>query len=195
MNINEKMRLNESYVCYDYDINPEYQIKAKNLIYDYNNTRPDEKEKRKEILKNLIGTYNENVIIEPSFRCDYGFNIHFKGFALINYNCVMLDTSPIYIGNNVFIAPGCVLSCAGHTIDKNERNSLINTSSPINIEDNVWLGANVTVCPGITIGEGSIIGAGSVVNKDIPSGVVAVGNPCKVLRKITDKDKLQEGLI
>ena len=102
----------------------------------------------------------------------------------------MLDTSPIHIGADVFIGPGTCLTCAGHAIDPTERAMGIGTSKPITLEKGVWLGANCTVCGGVTIGEGSIIGAGSVVTKDIPPGVIAVGNPCKVMRKITEEDKL-----
>ena len=102
----------------------------------------------------------------------------------------MLDTSPIHIGADVFIGPGTCLACAGHAIDPTERAMGIGNSKPITLETGVWLGANCTVCGGVTIGEGSIIGAGSVVTKDIPAGVIAVGNPCKVMRKITEEDKL-----
>ena len=101
---------------------------------------------------------------------------------------MILDTSPVYIGANVFIAPGVCLACAGHAILPMQRADGIGTSKPITIKDDVWIGANVTVCGGVTIGNGSIIGAGSVVNKDIPAGVIAVGNPCRVLREITEKD-------
>ena len=108
----------------------------------------------------------------------------------MNYNCVILDTSPVNIGEGVFIAPGVVLACAGHAIDPEQRASGIGSSAPITIEDEVWIGANATVIGGVTIGKGSIIGAGSVVTRDIPGGVIAYGNPCKVRRKITDKDKI-----
>lgn len=128
--------------------------------------------------------------IEPMFRCDYGFNIHTEGLVFINYNCVMLDTSPIYIGENAFIGPGTCLACAGHAIDAKERGMGVGTSKPITLEKDVWLGANCTVCGGVTIGQGSVIGAGSVVTKDIPPGVIAVGNPCKVLRPITEDDRI-----
>ena len=152
--------------------------------------RPSEEEKKSSILKELLGTYNPLVFIKPNFQCDYGFNIHMKGLALINHNCVILDTSPVYIGENVFIAPGVCIACAGHAIFPEQRANGILTSKPIHIGDEVWIGANVTICGGITIGKGSIIGAGSVVNKDIPAGVIAVGNPCKVLREITEEDQI-----
>ena len=150
----------------------------------------DENEKRSTILQELFGTCSPLTFIEPNFKCDYGFNIHTEGLTFINYNCVMLDTSPIHIGADVFIGPGTCLACAGHAIDPTERAMGIGTSKPITLEKGVWIGANCTVCGGVTIGEGSIIGAGSVVTKDIPPGVIAVGNPCKVMRKITEEDKL-----
>lgn len=123
--------------------------------------------------------------IEPSFHCDYGFNIHTHGLAVINYNCVILDTSLVHIGSGAFIAPGVCLACAGHAIDPDQRSHGIGTSAPITLEDNVRIGANATVCGGVTIG------ADSVVTHDIPAGVIAAGVPCKVIRPITEKDKIK----
>lgn len=191
MTFEEIMKTDNSYLA---KYNPNYdslQANARELCYEFNNTRPSDSKKRMEIIKKLFGSCPCDIAIESSFRCDYGFNIHAKGFALINYNCVILDTSPVYIGKNVFIAPNVCISCAGHALIPEQRvNDALDTSSPITIEDNVWIGANTTVCGGVTIGEGSVIGAGSVVNKNIPAGVIAVGNPCKVLRKITEADRL-----
>ena len=123
--------------------------------------------------------------IEPSFHYDYGFNIHTHGLAVINYNCVILDTSLVHIGSGAFIAPGVCLACAGHAIDPDQRSHGIGTSAPITLEDNVWIGANATVCGGVTIG------AGSVGTHDIPAGVIAAGVPCKVIRPITEKAKIK----
>lgn len=110
--------------------------------------------------------------------------------TVINYNCVILDTSPVHIGAGAFIAPGVCLSCAGHSIDAEQRSTGISTSQPITLEDDVWLGANVVVCGGVTIGKGSVIGAGSVVTRDIPAGVVAAGVPCRPIRSVTPEDKI-----
>lgn len=151
---------------------------AKQLCWEYNQTSPNEQDKRQAILQKLY------------FHCDYGFNIHTHGLTVINYNCVILDTSPVNIGAGAFIAPGVCLACAGHSVDAEQRSCGICTSAPITLEDNVWIGANATVCGGVTIGEGSVIGAGSVVTHDIPPGVVAVGTPCKVIRSVTEKDKI-----
>ena len=190
MTVKEKIQSKNGYISKHEAVDPSLKIKAQNLTWEFNNTRPDENEKRSEILQELFGTCSPLTFIEPTFKCDYGFNIHTEGLTIINYNCVMLDTSPIHIGVNAFIGPGTCLTCAVHAIDPTERGMGIGTSKPITLEKDVWLGANCTVCGGVTIGEGSIIGAGSVVTKDIPAGVIAVGNPCKVMRKITEEDKL-----
>ncbi len=191
MNPLEIMKQNKAYAN-GYENTPmEKQEYAKELCWEYNQTSPKERDKRIKILKELFGTCSDTVNVEPIFRCDYGFNIHLHGFAFINYNCVILDNSPVNIGNGVFIAPGVCIACSGHAIHPEQRAEGIGTSAPITIEDNVWIGANSTVCGGVTIGEGSIIGAGSVVNKDIPAGVIAVGSPCKVIREITEKDKIK----
>lgn len=186
----EMIKQDKPYCCSDFNLPHDEQITAKNLCLEFNNTPADNEEKRKEILSKLLGTFDENAVINPVFNCDYGFNIHLHGFVLINYNCTILDTSPVHIGNRCFIAPGVCISAASHPIIAEQRNKGILISKPIHIEDDVWIGANVTVCGGVTIGKGSVIGAGSVVVKDIPAGVVAVGNPCRVMRKITEQDKV-----
>lgn len=165
----------------------EIQYNTKCLIHRYNNTSPDEEELRKEILKELLQSDNDRVFIEPPFHCDYGFNIHFEGFAFVNYNCTILDTAPVYIGADTFIAPGVCIACAGHGVHPSER-MILETAKPIHIGKKVWIGANAVILPGVHIGDGSIIGAGSVVNKDIPENVIAAGNPCRVIREITEAD-------
>lgn len=178
---------------YDHDnlkIPREFKSNAARICWEYNQSAPDEDEKRGQLLQQLFGTCHPLTFIQPSFRCDYGFNIHTHGLAVINYNCVILDTSPVHIGANAFIAPGVCISCAGHSIDAAQRASGITTSRPITLEDDVWIGANCVICGGVTIGKGSVIGAGSVVTKDIPAGVVAAGVPCKVIRPITEKDRI-----
>ena len=190
MTVREKIQSKNGYFSRHDAMDPSLKEKAQELLYEYNNTRPSENEKRSNILKELFGTCSPLTFVEPNFKCDYGFNIHTDGLVFINYNCVMLDTSPIHIGKNTFIGPGTCLSCAGHAIHPLERGQGIGTSKPITIQEDVWIGANSTICSGVTIGKGSIIGAGSVVTKDIPQGVIAVGNPCKVMRKITEGDKL-----
>lgn len=189
MNFLEKMKANQPYI-YKYDeADPDLKTKARNLLWEFNHAKPDDDERKQEIIRELFGSSTPLTFIEPTFRCDYGFNIHFSGMAFVNYNCVMLDTSPIHIGKSVFVGPGTCLACAGHAIDAEQRAEGIGDSKPITIKDGVWLGANCTIVGGVTIGEGSIIGAGSVVTKDIPAGVIAVGNPCRVVREITEEDK------
>lgn len=191
MDLLEIMKSQSGYCSNHTDMPTHLQDNAKSLCWEYNKTAPWEKEKRSEILQKLFGTCHPLTFIEPSFRCDYGFNIHTHGLTVINYNCVILDTSPVSIGANAFIAPGVCIACAGHSIDPVQRSMGVGTSAPITIEDNVWIGANATICGGVTIGEVSVIGAGSVVTKDVPAGVVAAGNPCRVLRPISEKDKLE----
>ena len=169
---------------------PDLKNKARQLCWEVNQSPPDAAERRQEILRELFGTCHPLTFIEPSFRCDFGFNIHTHGLAVINYNCVILDTSPVHIGAGAFLAPGVCLSCAGHSIDPEQRSSGISTSRPITLEEDVWIRANAVVCGGVTIGKGSVIGAGSVVTRDIPAGVVAAGVPCRPIRPITEQDKI-----
>ena len=191
MDILSRIKEDKGFVGNAMHIPREAQAKARRLCWKFNNSDPDDPKAQRDILMRLFGTYYSSVYLMPSFRCDFGFNIHFKGFALVNYNCVFLDTSPIRIGRSVLIGPGVVLACAGHPIHSEQRcSSALETSEPITIEDGVWIGANSTVCGGVTIGEGSVIGAGSVVTSDIPKGVIAAGVPCKVLHEITEADRI-----
>ena len=173
----------------------EIQAKARKLCWRYNSTDPGDREQLSAILKELLGTWNERVAIMPHVHFDYGINTHFAGgnFTLVNFDCVFLDTSPIHIGEDVFIGPKCVIACAGHPVNSEQRRSeALSYSKPINVGDNVWLGAGVTVLGGVTIGEGSVIAAGAVVTRDIPAGVVAGGVPCKVIRPITEEDRIRK---
>ena len=165
------------------------RIKAKKLCRQYNNLEPDNYEERKSILKKLLGKTKENFWIEPNFWCDYGYNIEIGENFYSNHNLVILDPAKVTFGDNVFIAPNCGFYTAGHPIDAELRNQLLEFAYPITVGNNVWFGGNVVVLPGVTIADNVVIGAGSVVTKDIPANVVAVGNPCKVLREITEEDK------
>ena len=149
MNPIDIMKRNASYGSGYRNFPSEKQMKAKRLCWQYNRTSPDEQVKRREILQQLFGTCSPMTFIEPSFRCDYGFNIHTHGLTVINYNCVILDTSPVNIGAGAFIAPGVCLACSGHAIDAHQRSNGIGTSAPITIGDNVWIGANSVVCGGV----------------------------------------------
>lgn len=188
----EMMKKDEPYVSHFMEAPKDLKQKPARLLKELSQLEDGNWERRCEILKELFGTYHPLAFPGDGFKCENGFNIHFHGLAVINYNVVMLDTSPIHIGAGAFIAPGVCLACSGHSLVAEERNRGIGTSAPITIKDNVWIGANATVIGGVTIGEGSVIGAGSVVIRDIPAGVVAAGNPCKVIRRITDADRLEK---
>lgn len=190
--INTIMTSGRPFVVTDTPGLSERQKRAHRLCWEYNRLDPTDHERQQEILRDLFGTVDGPVAILPNFQCDYGFNIHFHGFAFLNYNCVILDTAPVHIGNGVLIAPGTVISCAGHALDPAQRvREGISPSAPIVIEDDVWIGANCTICPGVTIGKGSVIGAGSTVVRDVPAGVVAMGTPCRVHRALGPEDKIE----
>ncbi|HIT15761.1 MAG TPA: sugar O-acetyltransferase [Candidatus Avimuribaculum pullicola] len=179
-------------VLYDANYDPELvaeRIAAKELCFELNNLRPSLTMKREEIMRRLLGKAGMNCQIEPPFYCDYGYNIEFGDNVFINHECVILDGAKVILGNNVFVAPQCGFYTAGHPLDHERRNEGLEYALPITVGDNVWIGGQVCILPGVTIGSGSAIGAGSVVNKDIPAGVLAAGNPCRVIRKITDADR------
>ncbi|ONI39001.1 maltose acetyltransferase [Candidatus Epulonipiscium fishelsonii] len=165
--------------------------RCKDICYRYNNLLPSDDENKQKILEELIGKMGKNCTITQPFYCDMGYNIEIGDNFYTNHNCVILDGAKVSIGNNVFIAPNCCISTANHPLDYEQRNKGIEYAVPIIIEDSVWIGASVTILSGVTIGKNSVIGAGSIVTKNIPPNVIAVGNPCKVLRQITDKDRYQ----
>lgn len=167
----------------------EIRRQAKIKIHEINHLSPAEGEKRESMIRELFGSVGKNLVIESPFYCDYGPNIHIGDDVAINHNLVILDGAEVRIGNSVFIAPNVGLYTAGHPIDVERRSKGLEFASPIIIEDYVWIGGGVSIVPGVTIKKGSVIAAGSVVIRDIPEGVVAGGNPCKVIRKITDEDK------
>lgn len=164
--------------------------RAQELYFEFNSLPPSKNQERAEIVKKLFGKTGSNFYIRSTMYCDYGYNIEIGDNFYANHNLTILDCAKVKFGDNVFIAPNCSFYCAGHPIDAEERNTLLEYAYPITVGNNVWFGGNVCVMPGVTIGDNVVIGGGSVVTKDIPSNVVAVGNPCKVLREITDKDKL-----
>ncbi|MBE5946488.1 MAG: sugar O-acetyltransferase [Lachnospiraceae bacterium] len=179
---------------YLYDANYDESIvkditKCKDLCFEYNACRPSDSEKRKELINKIIGEVKGDFVITAPFWCDYGYNITIGENFYTNHNCIILDGAKVTFGDNVFIAPNCCFSTAGHAFDVEQRNKGLEIALPITVGNNVWVGAGVTVLPGVTIGDNTIIGAGSIVNKDIPSGVIAAGNPCKVIRNITEEDR------
>lgn len=173
---------------YDKELLEERKL-AKELCYDFNQLRPNEEEAQKDIIRRLFGVTPENFTIIAPFWCDYGYNIEIGENFFANHNMVVLDCAKVKFGNNVFVAPNCGFYTAGHPIDAERRNQGLEYAYPITVGDNVWIGAGVQVMPGVTIGSNVVIGGGSVVVKDIPDNVVAVGNPCRVVRSITDEDR------
>lgn len=167
----------------------EERLQAKEKCYDFNHLRPGMMAEREAIIRELFAKTGEKFLIEQPFVCDQGYNIEIGENFYCNHNSVMLDAAKITFGNNVFIAPNCGFYTAGHPLDVEQRNQGLEIAYPITIGNNVWIGGGVSVLPGVTIGDDSIIGAGSVVVKDIPSGVIAAGNPCRVIREITEADK------
>lgn len=172
----------------DEDLRKERAI-AKDLCFKYNQLMPSDVENQKQVLKELLGEVNDSVIFVAPFWCDYGYNIRVGKNFFANHNTVILDGAKVTFGDNVFIAPNCGFYTAGHPIDSKRRNQGLEYAYPITIGNNVWIGAGVHVMPGVTIGNHVVIGAGSVVVKDIPSNSVAVGNPCHVIREITEEDE------
>ena len=186
MSEKEKMLKGEIYNAnYDEELFQERQY-AKELCYEHNNLRPSELEKTKEVIKKLLGKTKKEFFIEQPFICDYGYNINVGENFYMNHNCIILDAGKVEFGDNVFIAPNCGFYTAGHPLEPKIRNKGLEYAKPIKIGNNVWIGGNVIILPGVTIGDNVTIGAGSVVTKDIPSNVVAVGNPCKILKKIKE---------
>jgi maltose O-acetyltransferase len=173
---------------YDKELLEERKM-AKELCYDFNQLRPNKEEAQKDIIRRLFGMTPENFTIIAPFWCDYGYNIEIGENFFANHNMVVLDCAKVKFGNNVFVAPNCGFYTAGHPIDAERRNQGLEYAYPITVGDNVWIGAGVQVMPGVTIGSNVVIGGGSVVVKDIPDNVVAVGNPCRVIRNITDEDR------
>ena len=176
-----------------YDANYDKEIiknrmRAKDLCFKYNTTLPSDEKALREIIKELGIKTKENFFFTGPFYCDYGYNISVGKNFYANHNLIILDGAKVSFGDNVFIAPNCTFSTAGHPIDKDRRNKGLEYAHPITVGDNVWFGANVVVMPKVRIGSNVVIGAGSHVNKDIPDNSLAFGNPCKVYRKITEED-------
>lgn len=162
---------------------------AKDLCHEYNMLRPSDEEAQKRIMRTLLGKTKGAFRILAPFFCDYGKNIEIGENFFANHNTVILDPAKVTFGDNVFIAPNCGFYTAGHPIDAERRNKGLEYAYPITVGDNVWIGGGVQVMPGVSIGSNTVIGGGSVVVKDIPANVVAVGNPCRVIREITEEDK------
>lgn len=172
---------------YDANYDPELiaeRMKCKDLCFRYNQLLPSLLEDRRQLMRQLLGSTGSMFLIEQPFYCDYGYNITIGENFYSNVNCVMLDSASITFGDHVFVAPNCGFYTAGHPLDVASRNQGLEYGYPITVGNNVWIGANVSVLPGVAIGDNCVIGAGSVVNRDIPADSLAVGNPCRVIRKL-----------
>jgi len=159
------------------------------LLDEFNATKFADREGRERIARKLFGSLGEDINMYKPFYCDYGVNIFIGDHFFSNNDCHMLDTGEIHIGNNVFLGPNCHIYASTHPIDPQIRDTKLTLGKPVTIGNSVWVCGNVVINPGVTIGDNVVIGSGSVVTKDIPSNCVAVGNPCKVMRKIDETDK------
>lgn len=184
----EKLQNGQIYNDFDNDLF-QRRIAAKKLFRKYNKTEDEEVELRNQIMNDLFKHVGKDVWIEPDFRCEFGKNITIEDNVYINFGCVILDCAEVTIGANTLLGPNIGLYPVNHAIDAEERIHGGCIGKPIHIGKNVWFGGDVKVLAGVTIGDNTIIGTGSIVTKDIPSNVIAVGNPCKVIREITEADK------
>lgn len=190
MSIQQKMHNSELYLPTDHTIMQE-QLRYLDLLYDYNQIKPSQLKQKGEMLKKMFAEIGEDCYIETPFYANFGgHHVHFGKKVYANFNLTLVDDTHIYVGDYTMFGPNVVLATAAHPILPQLREKGYQYNAPIHIGKNCWLGAGTIVLPGITIGDNSVIGAGSIVTKDIPSNVVAVGNPCKVLRKIGEKDRL-----
>lgn len=185
----ERMVSGKLYSVQDATLRKEH-LRALRLTRLFNQTTEEEVERRTELLQTLFASTGKNIVIEPTFRCDYGSNIHIGENFFANFDCIILDVCPVTIGSDVLLGPRVCLYTASHPLDPDVRRSGLEYGSPIHIGDNVWIGGSSVINPGVSVGDHSIIGSGSIVTRDIPSHVVAAGNPCKVIRSLTDADRI-----
>lgn len=186
--IQERMHSNKLYYCNDETLVAN-QLKFLEMLYDFNATRPLEQDKRSEMLQQMFAEIGENCYIEPPLRANWGGkHVHFGNSVYANFNLTLVDDGEIFVGNNVMFAPNVTVATASHPVHPELRSKQAQYNLSVHIGNNVWIGAGAVILPGVTIGDNTVIGAGSVVTKDIPANVVAVGNPCKVLREINEND-------
>lgn len=185
----EKIHTGELYLPNDPEILSEQQQYLEKL-YDFNFTRPTETEKRQKMLKEMFAEIGEGCYIEPPFHANFGGkNVHFGKGVYANFNLTLVDDTHIYVGDFTMFGPNVTVATAGHPILPELREQVYQYNFPVHIGRNCWIGAGAVIVPGVSIGDNTVIGAGSVVTKDIPSDVVAVGNPCRVLRPISGHDR------
>ncbi|MCD8196154.1 MAG: sugar O-acetyltransferase [Lachnospiraceae bacterium] len=188
MNQKERMLAGLPYKAWLDDLEEERE-QCKEKIYEFNMLPPSERDRIPALLKDLFGKTGEDLWIEPPFHCDYGWNIEVGENLFANYNLTILDVGRVTIGKNAQIAPNVSIYTAGHPLHPDSRNSGYEYGIPVTIGDNVWIGGGAIILPGVTIGDNVVIGAGSVVGKDIPDNMIAAGNPCRIIREITEADR------
>ena len=188
MNAKERMKSGKIYFCTDEELAKE-QLRRLDRLYDFNQTRPSEMPKRMALLKEILAEVGENCYVEPPLHANWGCHTHFGNNVYANFNLTLVDDTDIYMGDGVLFGPNVVVAVAGHPVDPDLRRKVAQFNLPVHIGNNVWIGAGAIILPGIAIGDNSVIGAGSVVTKDVPANVVAVGNPCRVLREIGEHDR------
>lgn len=190
MTVKEKMHTGEPYVMADDPELMKYQQECLDKLFEYNSLRPSETEKKTALLKEMFAEIGEDCYIETPFHANFGgAHVHFGKNVYANFNLTLVDDTHIYVGDYTMFGPNVTLATAGHPVLPELREKLYQFNLPIHIGRNCWLGAGVIVLPGVSIGDNSVIGAGSIVTKDIPSNVVALGNPCRVLRPISERDR------
>lgn len=185
----DKMHTGELYLPGDEEI-MRHQLKRLDRLYDFNMTRPTEFKKREEMLREMFAEIGDDCYIEPPFHLNFGGeHVHFGNHIYANFGLTLVDDTHIYVGDNTMFGPHVTVATAGHPIDPTLRAKEYQYNMPIHIGKNCWIGAGALILPGVTIGDNTVIGAGSVVTKDIPSSVVAVGNPCRVMRDVGEHDR------
>ena len=185
----QEERMAKGYLWYDTGAYFEEQARAKDLMYDFNHSRPSEEEKRRELQKQMFGAIGDHVIIQQPVTIMRGRTVHIGDYCYFNSNTFFVDDYDIYIGDWVLFGPNVTIATTGHPVHPALRSTGAMYSFPVRIGNNVWIGSNAVIMPGVTIGDNAVIGAGSVVTKDVPANVIAFGNPCKVHREITERDR------
>lgn len=177
-----------------YGFHPEVRamlLKTETLCFRLNALPPDREEERGSLIREILGSVGEPFTIHSPFRCDFGKHIHIGSHFVANFNLTILDEATVTIGDHVFIGPDCGIYTVNHALLPDQRNVGVMRAFPVTIGNDVWIGAGVTVLPGVTIGDGSVVGAGSVVTRDVPPGVLAAGNPCRVVRQLSEADRCE----
>jgi maltose O-acetyltransferase len=179
----DKMLAGEPYLSGDPEL-VAARLACRRLLARFNHSDPGDRDARTRLLRELCASVGESSWIEPPFSCDYGTNIRLGHAFYANFNCVVLDCAEVTFGDDVLLGPAVQIYTAGHPLDAEQRSAGVEFARPVHIGSRVWLGGGAIVLPGVTIGDGSVIGAGSVVTRDIPAGVLAHGNPCRVVRQL-----------